>query len=265
MKLIAKSYLLGISSDGGKTWKFIDGTGLDNKGEFARNYSRRYPQNSNFPRNKSQSSLRTNDRSTDAQLLQHPIDNFARLRKHLRQFGTVGDYDQNVVLLLMQVDKQLADALGILAIEVAGRFIGEQQRRLLDQGAGHGDALPLAAGEFGGIVSESVGSGRRVPANRGHILDSCGVAFAIHERRHQHIFQNGALRQQMMILKDEADPTIAERGQFWLGKCEGVGPFQRDGAARGLFERAENVQQGALARAGRPHHGQGVAALESAD
>jgi hypothetical protein len=28
-KLIAKSYLLGISGDGGKNWKFVDGAGMD--------------------------------------------------------------------------------------------------------------------------------------------------------------------------------------------------------------------------------------------
>ena len=30
-KAVSKSYLLGISSDGGKTWKFADGAGLDKK------------------------------------------------------------------------------------------------------------------------------------------------------------------------------------------------------------------------------------------
>lgn len=30
-KLIGKSYLLGISGDGGKTWKFADGAGMDRK------------------------------------------------------------------------------------------------------------------------------------------------------------------------------------------------------------------------------------------
>jgi hypothetical protein len=30
-KFIVKSYLLGISSDNGKTWKFVDGAGLDDK------------------------------------------------------------------------------------------------------------------------------------------------------------------------------------------------------------------------------------------
>jgi hypothetical protein len=30
-KFIVKSYLLGVSSDSGKTWKFVDGAGLDDK------------------------------------------------------------------------------------------------------------------------------------------------------------------------------------------------------------------------------------------
>ena len=39
------------------------------------------------------------------------------------------------------------------------------------------------------------------------------VAVRIHERGEQHILQHRALRQQMMILKDEADPPIAKGGQ----------------------------------------------------
>jgi hypothetical protein len=30
-KVVGKSYLLGIASDAGKTWKFVDGSGMDNK------------------------------------------------------------------------------------------------------------------------------------------------------------------------------------------------------------------------------------------
>lgn len=31
LKIVSKSYLLGISADGGKTWKFADGSGLGNE------------------------------------------------------------------------------------------------------------------------------------------------------------------------------------------------------------------------------------------
>jgi len=45
----------------------------------------------------------------------------------------------------MQFVEQLHDRLAILRIEVAGRFAGEQDRRLADQGSG--DAFALL--EFG--------------------------------------------------------------------------------------------------------------------
>src|SRR3546814_21121757 len=45
--------------------------------------------------------------------------------------------------------QQLQHAARHLAVEVAGRFVGKQDARRAGQCAGNGDALLLAAGEFG--------------------------------------------------------------------------------------------------------------------
>ena len=66
----------------------------------------------------------------------------------------------------------------------------------------------------------------------------------------------------MVVLKDEADVSIAKVGQVALGQGEGIASLQPHVAARRPVERAENVQQRALAGAGRPHDGHGVAALQ---
>ena len=52
-------------------------------------------------------------------------------------------------MLAVERDEQVHDLVAALAIEVAGRFIGEQDQRLGDDGARDGDALLLAAREFG--------------------------------------------------------------------------------------------------------------------
>ena len=46
---------------------------------------------------------------------------------------------------------------GGVAVQVAGRLVGEQQRRLGDQRPGHRDPLLLAAGELVGLVLGPVG------------------------------------------------------------------------------------------------------------
>ena len=53
---------------------------------------------------------------------------------------------------------------GGLGVQVAGRLVGEQQRRRGDQRPGHRDPLLLAAGELVGLVVGPVGQARPGPA-----------------------------------------------------------------------------------------------------
>ena len=48
--------------------------------------------------------------------------------------------------------EQLHHRLAALRVEVAGRLVGEQNHRLAGDGACHGDALLLSAGELTGQV-----------------------------------------------------------------------------------------------------------------
>src|SRR6185503_13358023 len=73
-------------------------------------------------------------------------------------------------------------------VEMGGRLVGEEQRRLVDEGAGDGDALLLPAREVAGAVLHAVaeadaleqltGAAPRVtsprarrPQGRGHVLE----------------------------------------------------------------------------------------------
>ena len=64
-----------------------------------------------------------------------------------------------------------------------------------------------------------------------------------------------------MILEDEADLLVAERRQVFFGESIGIGAIQRDGSRGWRLEAAGNVEQRALAGAGRPHDGRRIAAL----
>ena len=48
-----------------------------------------------------------------------------------------------------------------------------------------------------------------------------------HQGREQHVFQHAALRQEILILEDEADVTIAEIGQPAFREGEGSWPSMR--------------------------------------
>ena len=58
--------------------------------------------------------------------------------------------------LVVQRLKQRHDLLARPGVQVAGRLVGHQERRVVDEGAGDGDALLLAAGELIGPVGQPV-------------------------------------------------------------------------------------------------------------
>ena len=69
--------------------------------------------------------------------------------------GVMGDDDEGLPGLV-QPSEQVEDRAAGDAVEVAGRLVGQKEGGLIDQGAGDGDALALAAGEFGGAVLEAM-------------------------------------------------------------------------------------------------------------
>ena len=80
-----------------------------------------------------------------------------------RHVQFVGDHDDGDALVVEFLE-HAHDFDARLAVEVAGRLVGQQQRRLVDQRAGDGDALLLAAGKLVGMMVGALGRGRRVRA-----------------------------------------------------------------------------------------------------
>src|SRR4051794_16567189 len=74
-----------------------------------------------------------------------------------RRVRVVGDHDHGLAEVVDRVAQQAEDLVGGLRVQVAGRLVGEHDRRTVDQRARHGDALLLAAGELGRAVREPVG------------------------------------------------------------------------------------------------------------
>src|SRR5438093_8580331 len=81
----------------------------------------------------------------------------------------------------------------------------------------------------------------------------------IRQRRHKHVFQNRAVRQQVMGLKDEADLAIAHGCKLCFTQLAEVFATEQDFAFTWAVERTDDIEQCALARAGRADDSEGFA------
>ena len=84
--------------------------------------------------------------------------------------GVVGDHDGGLALAV-EFGEEVEDPVAGLPIEVAGRFVGEEEVGLVNQGAGDGDALPFAAAEFAGAVFEAFAEAESLEESGGALAD----------------------------------------------------------------------------------------------
>ncbi len=63
---------------------------------------------------------------------------------------------------LLQLGQEIQNILGRAGIQVAGRFVGHDQRRIGDNGAGNADTLLLSAGELARAMFHPVRQAHKV-------------------------------------------------------------------------------------------------------
>ena len=144
-------------------------------------------------------------------------------------------------------EKSRVQLLGVLLVEVAGGLVRQQQRGLHRERPRHGRALLLAAGELRRQMGAAAAQPHRIqqlPRARLRL----GSRGAGDQQRQGHVFQGGEVAQQMMKLEHESDSPVPE-----LGQAVGVELVVRRAAEPdlprgGKIQRAEQVEQGALAR-----------------
>jgi hypothetical protein len=128
----------------------------------------------------------------------------------LGEFKIVGDEDEAERFRVLQPFEQVDDVgLGVF-VEVARGFVGEQQRRRIDERTGDRDPALLAAGHAAGI---GVGAVRETDT-RDEIVRArvrlLGLHGAAEQGRNGDVVDRGQVRQQARELEDEADVARAE-------------------------------------------------------
>ncbi len=89
------------------------------------------------------------------QLLEAMVGQFQAASRSAREFWTVRDHDQCRSLASRQVEQEVGDAIGCIAIEIAGWFIGQEQLGLMQQRTRYGYALTFTTAESTGYVIDA--------------------------------------------------------------------------------------------------------------
>ena len=169
----------------------------------------------------------------------------------------MGDQDHGGALFAIEGEEEVEDGAAGGAVEIAGGFVGEEDRRAKGEGAGEGDALLFAAGELDGVVVEAA-----VESDAGQEFAGTATAAAVagEFHRQQHILFGGERRDQVIALENEADFAAADLRHLVLGEVGDVFTIEDHLAGAGRVEAGEQAEQRALAAAGRTHDGGELAA-----
>ena len=154
--------------------------------------------------------------------------------------------------LPVQFPQQRQDLLLAGGIQVTRGFVGEDDARPVDQGAGDGDALLLPAGQFVGLVVRALPQ----PHLGEQFLGALEIeAMAGIDQRHGHVLVGGGARQQIELLKDKSDGLAPQHRQVVFVEVGHFPAKEPIGTGLGGIEQADDMHEGGLAGTGGPGDG----------
>ena len=146
-----------------------------------------------------------------------------------------------------------------LDVQVPGRLVRKQQRRVMDQCPGNRHALLFPAGQLVGKTRAAVGQPHRVQEFSGP-PDLRRAAVSVQFQRQADVFRHGQRGDEVVELEDEADLLAPEQGPLALGQpCEThlapVHAHTHVPAGRQI-DAADQIQQRRFSRPAAPeqHH-----------
>src|SRR5260221_2306700 len=175
-----------------------------------------------------------------------------------RHLGVVADHHDRAALPVELVqDGQDVAAGG--RVQVASRFVGEDQVRVGHQGARDRDALLLASRELGRKMVDPIGEADHVQSLERKRLPIAAVAV---EKRQLHVAPRGELGGQLELLEDEPDAAVADVRKLRLAEPADVLAGEPVAAGGWSVEAAEDVHQRRLARPRRAHDREELASAD---
>ena len=161
---------------------------------------------------------------------------------------------------VVHLPQQVHHLLRGLAVEGAGRFVGEDYLRPVDEGACDGYPLLLAAGHLVGHVCAPLPDAQFVEQ-----FECDGVAFAPRDslvvEGQRHVLHGILVVDEIERLEDEAYHAVPRSGGLRFVESPDEPAVEVVFAFVVVVEDAHDVQQSRFARTGRPHDGDEFAFL----
>lgn len=134
------------------------------------------------------------------------------------KFFVVGDNHKCLTVFGTQAANEQVQILRRRGIQIAGRFVGKDDIRLVDQRAGNGYALLFAAAEFAGFVLYAMGKSQKIKQFGSAFFYVIFGSF-LNKTRDSHVFQSRKFGQKMVKLKHKTDVPVAKSRQLARPKC----------------------------------------------
>src|SRR6267142_1719787 len=157
------------------------------------------------------------------------------------RFGIVGDHHDGLAEIFVQATEHFQNNFRIFGVQVACGLVGEENFRFIDDGAGDGHALLLAAGHFRRFVSEAAVQAKHF----GDYIETVRIkAVAVNILSDSDVTLGGEGGKQVETLKHEADFAAAKFGAFGVAHLGQIVAVDQHFSARSLRQAANDVQQG---------------------
>ena len=161
--------------------------------------------------------------------------------------------DHDNELFVRDLLQKLHDLHRRFTVQRAGRLVGQQNLRIVDQRPRNRHALHLSAGHLVGLFMQLVTQTDLFQRLHG-ALSPLGLAHARKRQRKLHVLQNRLVRDQVIALKDETDGMVAVGIPVPRGKVLRRASADDKIAGGILIQSADDVQKRRLSAAGRPQH-----------
>ncbi|MNO97278.1 hypothetical protein D3C76_889790 [compost metagenome] len=167
----------------------------------------------------------------------------------------MGDEDEGDAQLALQLFQLALHLFAQLQVQRAKRLVQQQYPWPVDQRAGQGHALALAAGELRRLAFAVARQG-----DHGQRLFGAGMALGLGHAFYLQpigdVVAHVHVREQGVVLEHGVDVTLVGR------YASGFDAMDADRAAVRLLEAGDQAQAGGLARTGRPEHGEEFAVID---
>src|SRR6478672_2194059 len=149
-----------------------------------------------------------------------------------------------------QLGKQVVQALAVVVVQVPGRLVREQHRRIVRQRASNCRALLLSTGERSGPMLHPAPKANALEQRHRPLL-RLFVLYPTNPQWHHHVLERGELAQEMVELEHESDRAVSQRGDRIVGQVADRLAVDQHLAGRRSVQRPQQVQKRALARSAR--------------